>query len=44
MLEKKQTWHYPEAIEHQGILYISLSHNGRNCWLVKIPVESLAVP
>lgn len=34
-------WAYPEAVEHDGTLYVVFSMNKRHCWLARIPIASL---
>ncbi|MFM7073524.1 MAG: sialidase family protein [Planctomycetota bacterium] len=43
--ESSQThrWAYPEAVEKDGVLYVTFSQNNRHCWVARIPVASLKV-
>ena len=34
-------WAYPEAVEHEGELFVTFSQNKRHCWLARMPVASL---
>lgn len=34
-------WAYPEAVEAEGMLFVTFSMNKRHCWLAAIPVEGL---
>ena len=36
-----QAWAYPEAVEHEGVLYVVFSHNKRHCWIARVPVSAL---
>ena len=36
-------WAYPEAIEKDGVLYVTFSQDKRHCWIARIPVASLTI-
>lgn len=38
---EQQAWAYPEAVEHDGTLYVVFSHNKKHGWMAALPVESL---
>jgi hypothetical protein len=36
-------WAYPEAVEKDGVLYVTFSQDKRHCWIARIPVASLSI-
>ena len=37
------SWAYPEAVEKDGVLYLTFSNDGRHCWLARIPTNALKI-